>query len=573
MQAADGKLRSCTRYFQASRLHLRHVIGKHCLFAATVLPCACLATWCSAQVPPMHGPVAVWCCLVYVLLEIAAFAAERAWSSVGACCFWSIAGPFLVLQVVLCTTLARSDLAACFLISVAVLGARETLFEMFHASQIVGGYDIKERFSTALLGGFAYAVSAGMLSYGAFTLVRVARMRVYSVSASSLFMLFVFVLPAGRSLSRMLFLQLAASASEVLAPLTDEQAPRRGASEEPVASARSHRASRGPPAFLLDGIVLRADVSFALAMFLEVPCAFALLLVPQFTTFACAVTANAFFDVISVFVFDTLQQRGTSLMSLMSSGRASGKRAAPVFCFERPVSIVATLLTGSIAPPGHCERERLMPRREAQQETQKVSSRSSTVPMAGDSRLHVNGRAVLESALCSWRTLPIHGAQSQPPRGSGSRAMSPRVSRLLDEFDVAMIHSIAEQGSSDNWKDAATDAQALLSFQDRKMALVTYLLGNTVAAWLASACFPMMGLHVYIFSSYHLFWRIAYLLFFRGVADLVACSLLDFLAVGVPSGARAAVWEGSAVFSTFSGWVYRATLALSVLLVVMMGLR
>lgn len=528
-----------------------YVIGYNWLVAATVLPFALLV---SLPLSLADARVSYACCAAYLFLEATAYCVERNWSRIDAWRFWRLAAVVCVVQALLVLLVAPRDPHGCLLFSGLCLGLREAAFELLHASTAIAGYDIKERTSVALVGGFTYSAVLTLLCGSAYVLIHATANRWAALPLHVMMLFCVLVLPLGRAISRILLTQASSAATLALQPRGAAAAAGAGGlssrTPEPGSAAgRSAAAGAGGETCLgppLDALVLYSDMTLALTMFIEVPFAFALLLVPNVPTFWLTAWASAAFDVFFVYLLDTLQRRRLRLSECgpkAAAGPESGlEQWSPSFCFARPVSFVAALLSGTVAPsPGASEAERL----------RKGPPGAASAGAAEGAKGAGKWENWASQRNCG---LPLGGegdtADGETGGGGGARAMSPRVSLLLDEYDAAVIECRKERSSG----------EAVYLLQDRKASFSTHLLGNTVAIALACLLVPVCQLQR--FGGHELAWRVVALLLLRLLADFHACWTFDCTAGDVPSGSRAALCESRHDLKTLHGWAFRALVSI-----------
>jgi len=330
-----------------------------------VLPIAMVVVW------PLAGtrlPVSVLFCIAYIFLEVTAFCAERNWSRVGILCFWKFAAPCCIVQTLLCLFRAHNEPLGCLLISAFCVGVREMLFELFHAGKSVGGYNTRERATSALVGGFAYSALLVFAFGMAFATLRITQEKTPIMPTHLVHLLYLLVFPVTRALSRMSLTKLT---SGLTLGAIDEPAPSAAAAAATAAAAAAETEAEadlvpnvpvagGPP---LDVLVLNSDMAFVLTMFLEVPFACLLLLVPWTLTFFMVAITNAIFDVAFCCVLDVLQRRRLGMfLRTRAKDDAKFEQWSPTYINDRPISLVATLMNGGASPnPGHREAARLGP--------------------------------------------------------------------------------------------------------------------------------------------------------------------------------------------------------------------
>merc|ERR1719265_2569640 len=150
----------CSSFFVSTGRHFRYVVGYNWLVAITFVPWylllvggAMLLRLESMKNSIVH-PVAIACCVGYLLLEITFWWMERCWSGIAAWTFWRLSAVFLMLYATLCCTLLHNDALACLMLFTVCLGLRETLFQYFHYYH--DGLGLKERITAAFMGGFTF---------------------------------------------------------------------------------------------------------------------------------------------------------------------------------------------------------------------------------------------------------------------------------------------------------------------------------------------------------------------------------------------------------------------------------
>mmetsp|Transcript_9209 Transcript_9209/g.17603 ORF Transcript_9209/g.17603 Transcript_9209/m.17603 type:complete len:630 (-) Transcript_9209:41-1930(-) len=534
---------------------LWHVVGYNWLVAATVLPIAIVLVW------PLAGtrlPVSTLFCIAYTFLEVTAFCAERNWSRVGVLCFWKFAAPCCIVQTLLCSYRAYNEPLGCLFISALCVGMRETLFELFHAGKSVGGYDARERATSALIGGFAYSALLVFAFGMAFALLRVTQARTPIMSTHLVHVLYLLVFPITRALSRMFLTKMT---SGLALGAIDEPAPRAAAAAapaeaeaaEPVSSAPS---ATGPP---LDVLVLNSDMAFVLTMFLEVPFACLLLLVPWTLTFFTVAIANAIFDVAFCCVLDVLQRRRLGMLSrTCAKDDAKIEQWSPTYLNDRPISLIATLINGGGSQgPDHSEAARLRPPLPVQlsQATSSYGGSTNQPVSPATQRTTRTGTPMgtYRSSSCFQElpTSPRRPSAWHVPGEPEFSPMSPRVSLLLDEYDDALIECRA------GWARSEDDCSGLdvYLFQDRKLTFMNHLLGNTLALALAATCVPLFRLR--FVSTGDLMMRVVVLVLLRMCADLAACVVLGWTTKDVRQDECLSLWGRRHEFATFHGWLLR----------------
>jgi len=540
---------------------LWYVVAYNWLVAATVLPIALVVVW------PLSGtrlPVSVFFCIAYLFLEVMAFCAERNWSRVTVSYFWMIAAPGCLIQTLCCLFRAYNEPLGCLLVSALCLGVRETIFEFVCAGRSVGGYDTKERATSALVGGFAYSALLVFAFSAAFAMLRITQAKTHIMSTHFVYLLYLLFFPVVRALSRMLLIKLTSGLAlgAISDPDKNGAAAAAAATEieaeaEPVPNGTS---AAGPP---LDVLVLNSDMAFVLTMFLEVPFACLLLLVPWTLTFLTVAVANALLDMAFCCVLDVLQKQQLGMLFRICGKDVKIEQWSPAYINERPTSIMATLLNGMVSPgPDRGEKARLQP----------PSPIHSTSPYGG----------ALTPPTCRSRTgsgTPVGTYRSSaayeqlPPAwqepgsaGSGSSPMSPRVSLLLDEYDDAFIECRA------GWARSEEDCSCLgvYLFQDRKLTFMNHLLGNTLALALAAACVPLFRLRFLSMGALTL--RIVVLVLLRICTDLAACVLLRWVTKDVLQDKCLSIWERRHELATFHGWLFRVLAGISPLFALILAL-
>lgn len=533
------------------RRYLCFVVGYNWVVTITLLPFAILTVWPITHLmesPSTKAPVCVPICIAYVFFEVTAFWLERNWSRISIWRFWRVAAPFVAIHVACCYFFAYRDPLGCIIFSAVCLCLREAIFELVEAGSEVIGYGLKDRVTSALLGGAAYGAFAGLLTSGAYLAVRATRLRVAGLHSPTFEILFVLVLPAFRFLLRVALAQSVAGAV--------------CGHWQPSVAVPEPREPR------LDALLVYGDFLFTLTMFLEIPFAFILLYVPHIVTFWLAVTANAVLDVLFVYVLDALQQRRLRQMLLApppSAGRPeSGLAAAhwaPKYSLERPTSVVAVAMNCIVECTGPTEATKL---RAAS------GPAPATAAATGEAQAPVPPEEPVGDSRRSYcpRLRCLEGSSSPP--NSAQAPISPRVSVLLDEYDQMYLRSQEGKKAAGGAIGAGGEsAITIYLYQERKIPFLTHLLGNTVAAAFACLSIAVVGLHR--FSGGELALRICVLLIFRVKADLASCGVLEWLCTAIPRDRLTTLWEKRQELSTLHGWFFRLLASLCPLFAVVVA--
>lgn len=533
--AVAGRISACEHFqlfCRAGKRYAWFVLGYNWLVSLTMLVVILPVVVPVAMSGPL--PVSYLSCAIYVILEVAGFCLERGWSRVGLCRFWSIAGPICIVQVCLCLFVVPHDPLGCLLMSALCLGFREMLFELCNSSVSVGGYGLKERFVSALVGGFAYSALVSFLCVVAFGVVRLTQGS--GVQFRTLQVIYLVVLPITRILLRMLITQSASGSVLGMSLTQTHDAGGRGQAPFPS----------------LDARVLHSDVEFGLAIFLEVPLALVVLLAPGPITFCIAVFANALLDILFAYTLDALQQRrlattqvttprGTPT-SALAGWQHSVAMWSPRFCVERPVSFVATLLSGA-GPLGGNEKN------------EKDHLRPASPRDAEGNKGKRSGPGATLGSMWSTSGIDAEGRKEMfHQRDSG--AMSPRVSHLLDEYDAAVIDCQMGRGGG----------QSVYLFQDRKLSLTAHLLGSTAALCLATVACVFADVRSHGLGLPQIAVRVAVFFVVRAFTDIVACWALERSSLEVHQHGRAGLWESRHELANFHGWMYRALVGIGAIL-------
>jgi len=340
----------------------------------------------------------------------------------------------------------------------------------------------------------------------------------------------------------------------------------------------------------LDALIMYSDLLFLFTLLMEVPFAFAFLLVPRTITFCLAMALNVVVDVVFVQALDVVQRRDSTLAAprlsldgnptprspLPSPKEGAGHELgvwSPTYCIERPESIFATLSRGAFS---------LEP-------SESTSLRQSTADESEDAGRSCCSCPWLEllcwttgaklSAAWSWCKsacpkrcqdvccpLSRSEADTEAAEAPKAAAMSPRVSLLLDEHNTGVISCWA--GRTEVSKGSGP---GVLLQQERKIAFTTHFLGSTLAVVMVTVALPIakhasdnyhtefLGLrHI---SAVELAIRAVAVLLLRVLADLIALRLLDLSAIGPQGGDAPTLWQSRHELSTFHAWLFRALAA------------
>jgi len=383
-------------------------------------------------------------------------------------------------------------------------------------------------------------------------------------------LLYLLVFPVTRALSRMSLTKLT---SGLTLGAIDEPAPSAAAAAATAAAAAAETEAEadlvpnvplagGPP---LDVMVLNSDMAFVLTMFLEVPFACLLLLVPWTWTFFTVAIANAIFDVAFCCVLDVLQRRRLGmLLRTCAKDDAKFEQWSPTYINDRPISLIAALMNGGGSPgPDHREAAPLQPPLPIQP-LQASTSGCGTPPAT-----QRTARTGTGTSVTTYRSSQFYEQLSTPwpvPGESEFSPMSPRVSLLLDEYDDALIESRAGWARSED----GCNGLGVYLFQDRKLTFMNHLLGNTLALALAAMCLPLFRLR--FFSTDDLMLRIVVLVLLRICADLAACVLLGWVTTEIRQDECLSIWERRHELATFHGWLFRVLVGICPLFAVIMAL-
>lgn len=494
-------------------------------------------------------PVALLCISGYVFFEVTAFSLERNWSQVSLWRFWRVAvGPCIAFAC-LSFLLTFADMLGCLLFMSICLGFRESIFELQSAFPDVGRYFLKDRLTkehvtASFFGGASYGATVAFCCAAAGGMMHaVAGHGKEVLSTVLLEVLCALALPLSRCLCRMLLSQwlggvILVSGAENVATTSRS-----------TTLAPTPRATSGRP--VLDSLLLYADVLYLLTMFVEVPYAFVFLLVPHTITFAVAALLNVLCDFLFVQALDIKHRQrcktpkawggppapGTALGPVSEAGGGS-----PTYCLERRESAFLALADGVLVP-----------------QTSETTSLRASEAITGMSPSEPNGLLWERiSSACStcYNTSTACCTQRCPSVlrwfsvSEEPELMSPRISQLLDDYDVGVIL----------WTEPNKGFSAYFH-QGWKIAVTTHLLGSTMALIFAVVLVPVLGLHSKVHLWRHeLLYRSLTLVGLRVLTDLAACHNLERefgAAEDLQGNAYARLWESRQELRTLQCWAFR----------------
>lgn len=563
------------------RHSLWYVVGYDWLVSATVVPFALLVAWLfavripKAGVEPFgHVRVSLLCISAYIFFEVTAFCLERNWSQVTIWRFWRVALLPATAYMLLSFFLTHYDVLGCLLFLSICLGFRESLFELQSAFPAVGMYILrdrltKEHITACFFGGTSYGTAVALCCAATGAMVHAVAGRGKQVLSTVLLeVLCALGLPLGRCLCRMMLSQLLGGV--VLAAGAENAA---GASS-PTTLAPTPRARSGRP--VLDSLLLYSDILYVLTMFLEVPFAFVFLLVPHTLTFVVAAAVNVLTDFFFVQALDIKHRQRCKAPTSSGGPPAPGTAAAactesgggsPTYCLERRESIFLALADGTLVP----------------RPSESTFLRSPEASRQGDSCLpnwilawqiwgHISSaasrcyNACVAGFLRSMQCCCPFVLRWWYNRGTGSKTndtMSPRVSQLLDDYDVGVIL----------WTEQNNGYSAYFH-QGWKIAITTHLLGSTMALVFAVVLVPVLGLQGFYMHGIELFCRSIALIILRVLTDLIACRSLEKAfgdAADLQGSAYARLWESRQELRTLQSWSFRTLAGICPLFAVMAG--
>lgn len=534
----SGSKACCSSFFHSTGRHFRYVVGYNWLVAVTFVPWYFLlvgGAWLlrhEAMEKSIVHPVAIACCVGYLLLETTFWWMERCWSGVAAWTFWRLGAVSLVLYATLCCTLLRNDALACLMLFTVCLGLRETLYQYLHYYH--DGMGLKERVTAAFMGGFTFCLIVCSLISSVYLLTRLAYKNdaVLSIAASEL--LYVLVLPVLRFLARLILTQFISSS--IVGPHHFD-----------VQLGADDTVKPGKFKPQLDALVVYADFIFALYCALETPFAVALLLVPQVLPFCLAVCVNALLDMLFISVLDTLQQRRLRPIQGFAPGTEEADQWAPSYLDRRRPSMVAVAMSGSFAPGS--EATPFAPR--APPPTQEADTTQDPEENGDGKEASSDWRSRMCSMCPSWgrsdaREDPV------PP----NNMMSPRVSHLLDEYDSMVVQNRESYQTSWKYRSSPT----LYLYQERKITFTTHLLGALLAC--IFSVIAVAFLRIGVFPANELVWRIILVIAMRVVTDFGSCWAFEYICKEIRPHRRAVLWECRQELATLHGWFLRLLFAL-----------
>eukprot|EP00929_Paragymnodinium_shiwhaense_P041816 TRINITY_DN21713_c0_g1_i1.p1 TRINITY_DN21713_c0_g1~~TRINITY_DN21713_c0_g1_i1.p1 ORF type:complete len:574 (+),score=114.22 TRINITY_DN21713_c0_g1_i1:167-1888(+) len=529
------------------------VMAFNSLIAVTLVPLAVvLLLFFGRVLRDARAPVAVLFSLGYVFFELAVFCLERNWSKVAFSSFWLVAGPFWLLMNGLCWLLAARDVTACLLLATFCLAAREAVLHLLYTSVAVGGYERSQRIWRALTRGSAYGAALAALYGGSYLMLQVAQ-DLYDrhLSTVATVLLCLVSLPLMRT-----FLRLAL-----------------GQAIQP-----QHLVARASASQPLDALVIYADVAYAAAVMIEVPYAFALLLLPHTSMFWIAAGFSTVLDVFFVYIQEAFKPAPWSTL-----GKAG--EFAPSYCHERPAPVFAALASGFLAQPEATEATRLDASQPLAGAAQTTASKAApaAVAAAADSTEIVAAEAgppqqrslrTSLPAVCTSCTSPEVDEEAAIQAAAKAEAeaavMSPRVSLLLDEFDRSLIgcskrsnggltNAAAKQGIP----HTGAEGLSLFFLQEQKISLMTHSVAALLAVVVAGVCCPVLAFRTGRLLDRHLHVRALVLLLLRLLADASACRIALHAAEGsLDRPALIALWDGPRLeFTSCIGWMYQALIS------------
>lgn len=541
----EGQKSSVKNWRQAVRFYLWYVVGYNWLVAVTIAPIAFAAAFVLAVVLPESvrnpwrpPPVAVLCVAGYIFFEVTSFCLERNWSHVSLWRFWRLAVPFGALQVFLCLRLARHDALGCLLFVALCLGCREFLFQL----QALHKTARQEKLTSAFLGGSGYGMTVALVCGLSGALVHAVvgdGRKVYSPLYIDV--LIALALPFGRNMSRIVLNMSLATTTSPSAQIALSEQPK------------------------LDALIMYGDILFLLTLFLEVPFAFAFLLVPRTVTFCVALAVNVVVDVLFVQALDVTQRRDAMMVARAARivqppsprdepGLELGVMS-PTFCIHRPESIFATLASGALV----FDTSESASLRPPTADTASIDERSSGSCMWLDLLCRTRCPRLRDCCMPSSRS--EDAVAGDVPKAEA--VMSPRITLLEEEHSAGIIGCLRTEHSKGS-------GHAVFLRQERKIAFTTHFLGSTLSVVIVICALPVakyagdnyqtefLGLrHI---SATELAIRAAAVLVMRVVADLVALRLLD-LSAAAAGGEAPTLWQSRHELSTFHGWLFRALAA------------
>lgn len=533
----SGSKAFCSSFFDSSWRHFRYVVGYNWLVTITFVPWYLLlvgGAWLlrhEAMEKSVVHPVAIACCIGYLLLETTFWWMERCWSGVAACTFWRLGAVFLALYASLSCTLLHNDALACLMLFTVCLGLRETAYQ--YLCYYHDGMGLKERITAAFMGGFTFCLIICSLISTVYLLTRLAYENDAVLSAATSDLLYVLILPVLRFLARLILTQFISSS--IVGPHHFD-----------VQLGPDDMVKPGKFKPQLDALVVYADFIFALYCALEAPFAIVLLLVPQMFPFCLAVCVNALLDVLFISVLDTLQQRRLRPVQGFAPGTEEADQWAPSYVERRRPSMVAVAMSGSYTAS---ESTPIAPR---------TSSATQATDGAGDPEKDIDeasssGWCNRLCAMCpSWGKSESDARDDPAP----STLMSPRVSHLLDEYDSMVVQNRESYQASWKYRSSPT----LYLYQERKITFTTHLLGSFLACIFSVTAVAF--LRIGAFPAHELAARIILVIVMRIVIDFGSCWAFEYICKEIRPHRRAVLWECRQELATIHGWLLRLLFAM-----------
>lgn len=535
-----------TRVRKSGKQYLVYVIGYNWLVAITLVPFLLLAVWAFAA---LKIPPGVTCCVGYFVMEVAAFWMERNWSGVGVISFFRFSLPLFLLYALVACTLCLKDAFGCLLFFALFLGVREALFQFFtfYAQE----ENMKERLAASFMGGCAYGSVLSILVSYAYFLMNLVFLREDEMTTTTFQVLYIFVLPLVRLLTRLFITQSLSSA--IVGPHPFDVL---GYGARDLAL----RGNGGAPHMQLDTLVMYGDFLFCLMIFVEMPFIFAFLLIAPTGTFALAVLSSAATEILYIYVLDTLQLRRQKLAGAGRADSGKGPPAetwAPTYSMHRQTSMVAAGMSGSmLCTPTETTPLRTGPAAGAppqQQQAPAVPELGSSPDGAAPEGEGGGGGSSFGRRLSALATQGLAGLQGHDPE-----EMSPRVSVLLHEYDNMWI------------KNATTGVKRanVFLYQERKTTFLTNLLVSTICVAFACAVIPLLRMHV--FPHYELLGRVGFFLAVRLLTDFISCWVLERVMSDAGEGmisprSKGILWKDrhdALPCYAFRDWLFKALVSL-----------
>jgi len=482
------------------------------LVSAGVLPVALLATIVLAVLQPSKAPLAS---TAYVCIELLAYWIERNWSSISAFDFWAIALPVAITHCSLCWVLAPQDGLGCLILSALCLLVRETIFELCYGSEVVIGYIFLERLPNALSGGFLYGFVAALFAGVTYRMVHLTHYHAGVVSTKVAMLLFSLLLPLFRGLAHLLLLQIACSIPMVHETLDDERIFR-------------------PQ---VDALIMSADLTFSLTVFLEVANTFVLLLTPWNPVFYVGVGLCAERDVVLILALGVLQEQRLQLLPEIVD-KPTIPAWSPTYSVVSPKPVIAATLSGALSKcPYECAR--LYPPPDA----------SKNEPSSPET---------------SWRSNVSTNTVD---------AMSPRVSQLLDDFNAGVNQCLEGKRG---FTDTDQDGLRVYLTQERRQVILAHLLAGTLAFAIVGACIPLLHaldvIHFTVLTLPELGLRVSILVVVRTLCDGTSAWMLEKEGFKLAGILQPAPWEGWSAWQFSRCWAHHVLSGLCPLIVAMTAL-